>query len=140
MDVIEKAIAFATKAHEGQVDKVGAPYILHPLAVMKSLSEYPHHVQAAAVLHDVVEDCDVTVEELQKEFPQEVVTLVEAMTRGKEERYFDYIERVKHSGKEAVAIKLADIRHNMNPARRARDAESMNQRYEKAIRILTEAE
>ena len=73
MATLEKAIAIAAAAHAGQVDKAGQPYILHPIRVMLSVTG--SHAQMAAILHDVVEDTSVTVDQLVDEgFPAEVVT------------------------------------------------------------------
>ena len=80
---IEKAIQFATKAHEGQVRKyTGEPYIVHPLAVMEIVKTVEHtdEMLMAAVLHDTVEDCDVTLDDIVTEFGEIVADLVEQLT------------------------------------------------------------
>jgi (p)ppGpp synthase/HD superfamily hydrolase len=81
--LVEKALTFATKAHEGQVRKyTGVPYIVHPIEVMeivKSVSD-DAAMHAAALLHDVVEDTDVTIQEIQREFGEDVAGLVDDLT------------------------------------------------------------
>src|SRR5688572_11662876 len=80
MSTLERAIAIAAEAHAGQVDKAGQPYILHPLRVM--LRVQTEHERIAAVLHDVVEDTSVTLEQLSGEgFADEVLHAVEALTK-----------------------------------------------------------
>jgi (p)ppGpp synthase/HD superfamily hydrolase len=77
--IVDRAIEFATIAHEGQVRKyTGEPYITHPIAVAKIVATVPHTTEmlVAAVLHDTVEDCDVTLEDIEREFGKEVMTLV----------------------------------------------------------------
>jgi len=77
MATLERAIAIAAAAHAGQVDKAGQPYILHPLRVMLRVAT--EHERIAAVLHDVVEDTDVTLHTLAAEgFAPEVIAAVEA--------------------------------------------------------------
>ena len=80
---IEKAIQFATEAHEGQIRKyTGEPYIVHPLAVMETVSTVEHtdEMLMAAVLHDTVEDCDVTLDDIVSHFGPIVADLVEQLT------------------------------------------------------------
>jgi (p)ppGpp synthase/HD superfamily hydrolase len=112
---LEQAIAFAALAHEGQKDKVGATYILHPLRVMnrmKTLSE-----RRVAVLHDVVEDCGVTLDQLRGlDVPEREVRAVEALTKVEGEDYDAFIER---AGKNPLArrVKLADLTDNLDRTR-----------------------
>jgi len=83
MNMIEKAKTFATKAHEGQVRKyTGVPYIVHPIEVSEIVAEYngSQEMIAAALLHDVVEDTDVTIEEIRSEFGNSVASLVDDLT------------------------------------------------------------
>ena len=83
MKQLDKAIQFATKAHEGQIRKyTGEPYIVHPLAVMEIVKTVNHTVEMlmAAVLHDTVEDCDVTIQDIDREFGPVVAQLVDELT------------------------------------------------------------
>ena len=80
MSTLERAIQVAVSAHAGQVDKAGQPYILHPLRVMLHVSGL--HERISAVLHDVVEDTDLTLEDLAGEgFPDDVIMALEALTK-----------------------------------------------------------
>ena len=112
MSSLERAIVLATTAHSGQVDKAGAPYILHPLRVMLAMDTLIE--QIVAVLHDVVEDTSYTTEALRTEgFCTEVIEGVAVLTHGKDETYDDYLTRVK-SNPLALKVKLADLNDNMN--------------------------
>jgi guanosine-3',5'-bis(diphosphate) 3'-pyrophosphohydrolase len=115
MSTLEQAIEIAARAHAGQVDKAGAPYVLHPLRVM--LSVKTPHEQMAAVLHDVVEDTPVTLEDLRAQgFPQEVLEAVEALTKRKGETR---LEAARRAARNPIArvVKLADVTDNLDLGR-----------------------
>ncbi len=115
MPSLEKALQIAARAHEGQKDKNGQPYIFHPLRVMNAVEDEPAKI--VAVLHDVIEDTSVTAEELRREgFDEAVLTAVECLTHGKGEPYADYVVRCKG---DAIArrVKLADLEDNSRPSR-----------------------
>ncbi len=115
---LEDAISLAAKAHKGQVDKAGAPYILHPLRVMQNLAGMK--AMMAGVLHDVVEDSEYTLEDLRKAgCPYDVVQAIDCVTKREDENnYDDFIRRVLESNNPmAMQVKIADIQDNMNPAR-----------------------
>jgi len=135
---LEAAIEMAVQAHRGQVDKAGEVYLLHPLRVMLRVREqgYRVEVQAAAVLHDVVEDTSVTLDDVAALDPA-VAVLVEAVTRRHEEPYLDFVRR-SGTDPEARAVKVADIQDNMSRLHRLRseEAESLAKRYETALEIL----
>ena len=112
---LEKAVEVALKAHAGQKDKAGAPHILHPLRVMTSLETETE--QICGVLHDVVEDTLMTLDQLRKEgFSQEVLDVLEKLTKQEEENYDDYISRVM-THPLAARVKLADLMDNMDVRR-----------------------
>jgi len=112
MPTLNDAIILAASKHEGQLDRAGLPYILHPLRLM--LEQTTEVRRMAAVLHDVVEDTDVTLDDLREMgYSEEVVTAVDALTRRDGEAWEDYIERVA-SVPDAVVIKRADLTHNMD--------------------------
>jgi (p)ppGpp synthase/HD superfamily hydrolase len=116
MHLLEKAIAIALEAHQGVLDKSGKPYILHPLKVMMQMDT--EEAQMTAVLHDVVEDSDVTLDDLARQgFPAPVLEALELLTHEKERvAYTDYIDRL--NGNElARQVKLADLAHNMDARR-----------------------
>ena len=137
MASLEEAIAIAVDAHRGQKDKVGAPYILHPLRVMFRCET--EHERMAAVLHDVVEDTPVTLATLRERgFPAEVVAAVECLTKREGESYDQFIDRLTPN---AVArrVKLADLEDNMDVRRlnevTAKDAERLT-RYRRVYARL----
>lgn len=112
---IEKAIQLALEAHAGQVDKGGEPYILHPLRMM---SRMEGEVEAiVAVLHDVVEDSDVGLQDLRVHgFSKEAIDAVECLTKREGEDYESFIRRV--DGNEvARRVKIADLEDNLDIAR-----------------------
>jgi len=112
MSHLEKALKIALKAHKGQKDKAGAPYILHPLHVMMQMNDEISRI--AAVLHDVVEDTDLTLEDLGREgFSSEVLEIVDSLTWRPDENYENYISRLKQNPA-ALKIKIADLEHNMD--------------------------
>jgi hypothetical protein len=135
---LEDAIRLAVDAHRGQVDKAGAPYVLHPLRLMLSMGTSPERM--AAVLHDVVEDSGITLGELQRlGYPPDVVDAVDALTRREGETYEDFVERAGRSPI-ARAVKAADLRDNMDLSRIAEPTEKDEQRAEKYRRALAKME
>ncbi len=109
---LEKALAGALNVHKGQEDKAGEPYILHPLYVMAQMDDQISMI--AAVLHDVVEDSELTLADLAGEgFSSEVLSIVDSLTRRPDEIYQDYIIRLKQNPA-AIKIKIADLEHNMD--------------------------
>lgn len=129
--MLTRAIELANHAHAGQVDKSGHPYIFHPVRVASTFSD--EVLQTIAVLHDVVEDTDVTLADLDTLFPQGIVDAVDALTRRDGETYAGYILRVAQNPS-ARAVKIADIRDNLRPG-----AEHLRPRYEAALKVLEEA-
>jgi (p)ppGpp synthase/HD superfamily hydrolase len=144
---LEDAVSLATRLHDGQVDKVGDDYIGHPLRVMDAVGSPAaaagvdvEHAKMAAVLHDVVEDSDITVEDLvAMGYPAAVVIAVDALTRRAGEPVPDYLARVA-ADPLAVVVKRADMADNGNPARLARlapeDADRLASRYAGRRRLL----
>ena len=113
MSLIEKAIAVALEAHEGDVTRSGKPYVLHPLRLMLQMDSEEEMI--TAVLHDVVEDSHYTLDDLTgMGFPDSVLDALNVLTHDKERiSYEDYIQGIK-SNPLAVRIKLADLTHNMD--------------------------
>ena len=115
MPTIERAIEIAATAHAGQRDKAGQPYIFHPLRVMLRVNT--EHEQMAAVLHDVVEDTSVTLDNLAQEgFPSEVLRAIAALTKLPGETR---LEAAARAAADPVArkVKLADNAENMDLSR-----------------------
>lgn len=134
MATLERAIAIAAMAHEGQVDKAGMPYVLHPLRMMLSVDTPEGRM--AAVLHDVVEDTAVTLDQLRAEgFPEAVIEAVEALTKRDGEDYEAFILRVAPNPI-ARKVKLADLRDNCDLSRLAEPTEKDRQRIEKYRRAI----
>ncbi|MEM6452903.1 MAG: HD domain-containing protein [Cyanobacteria bacterium P01_D01_bin.105] len=115
MSTLERAIEIAAAAHAGQVDKADQPYILHPIKVMLRVSGEPERI--AAVLHDVVEDTNVSMEQLAEEgFSQEILVAVEALTKRPGETRMAAAQRAV-ANPIARMVKLADNAENMDLSR-----------------------
>ncbi len=117
--LVGRAIVFASSAHIRQTDKCGQPYILHPLRVMFAVRDRgcTEEVQAAAVLHDTVEDTDTTLETIRDLFGDTVARFVDRMTRRKDETYKEYIVRCCEIGGGRY-IKEADVGDNSDLMKR----------------------
>ena len=121
MSTLERAIEIAARAHAGQVDKAGQPYILHPLRLMLAVTT--EHQRMAAVLHDVVEDTEVSFELLRAEgFPEIVLEAVRALTKYPGEKRIDAAARAA-AHPVARVVKLADVSDNMDLSRIAAPTE-----------------
>lgn len=142
-----RALKLALDAHEGQVDKAGIDYAEHIVMVGKftKLVTVKDEILAVAYLHDVLEDTQVTEENLKEIFSDEIVKAVKALTKEKYEPYQFYLERVK-ANKWARMVKLADLKHNSDMDRikkklkkplGLRDFKRMK-KYQDAIRYLEE--
>ncbi|MGF6330153.1 (p)ppGpp synthase/HD superfamily hydrolase [Pseudomonas sp. BS3782 TE3695] len=134
---LERAIAIAAAAHEGQVDKGGAPYILHPLKVMLRVNTLEERI--VAVLHDVVEDCGISFDDLRNEgFSETVLMAIASVTKVPDESYEEFIERVAQNPIGRV-VKLADLEENSDLSRIAQpsweDLERV-EKYRRAIGVL----
>jgi hypothetical protein len=115
MATIEKALQIAARAHEGQVDKEGLPYILHPLWVMSGVEGL--EAKIVAVFHDVIEDTPVTADDLRREgFSEAIVASVLCVTHRKDESYADYVVRCK-GNEVARRVKLSDLEDNTRLSR-----------------------
>lgn len=141
MKSIEDAIQLAVEVHRGQKDKGGLPYILHPLEVMGLVKT--HTAKMVALLHDVVEDSDYTIEELREMgYPPEVVDAVDVLTHRPDESYEAYVRRIRPHPL-ARQVKLADLTNNMDvrrlPELREKDVERLR-RYQRAWRTLNDTE
>lgn len=109
-----KAMKLAYTAHEGQMDKCGQPYIFHPYHLAEQMDD--EISTCVALLHDVVEDTDVTLDDLEKQFPPEVVKGVRLLTHDPAVDYFDYVRAIK-GHPVAQKVKLADLAHNSDESR-----------------------
>lgn len=127
--------------HRDQVDKQGKPYFEHVSRVAARLSDQPDILQAAGYLHDVIEDCGMTINVLAKlGIPREVIHLVVMLSRSEnDESYTDYIDRLLWD-RFACLVKLADLQDNCDPRRGfAPGTEGLLVRYQKAQKRILEA-
>ena len=121
MSTIEKAIEIAAREHAGDIDKGGSPYIFHPLRLMFAVRK-PFE-KMAAVLHDVVEDTPVTLDDLRNEgFHPEVITAIEALTKKAGESRMEAATRAA-ANPISIVVKLADVTDNMDLSRISDPAE-----------------
>lgn len=140
--LVEAALLVALHAHARQVDKSGVPYILHPVRVMLYSPPDETH-QAAALLHDVVEDTPITLDDLREwGFPEDVLRAVDHLTQQKgDETHADYVSRCALDPI-ACAVKYADLKDNMDPIRQrglGSSAARLMERYRKALTILDQS-
>ena len=140
-NTLEAAIALACRAHTGQTDKAGAPYILHPLRLMLKFAD--QDARMAAVLHDVVEDGGVSWDDLRKlGVPDNVIAAVDGLTRREDESYEAFIGRAAQDPL-ARRVKIEDVRDNMDLTRIGtladRDWERV-QRYHRSLQVLLQAQ
>ena len=111
-EMLAKMLVIVTNAHDGQFDKGGQPYILHPLKVMHYLKSDDEELMCMALGHDVIEDTSVTYEDLrQAGISERVIVGIEALTKQKGYSYEDYKKQV-FANKDAMKVKMADLRHN----------------------------
>lgn len=140
-DLTNKAMKLAYAAHHGQLDYNGIPYIFHPIHLAEQMEDEVSC--CAALLHDVVEDTSVTMEDLAREFPEEVIRVLKLLTHEKDTDYFDYVRAIK-ADPVAVKVKLADLAHNSDQTRCVGSDLSdeqltyWRQKYARARAILTE--
>jgi guanosine-3',5'-bis(diphosphate) 3'-pyrophosphohydrolase len=139
MNTIERAILIAVTAHEGQIDKGGEPYILHPLRVMLRMSTEEERI--VAVLHDVVEDSEFTFESLAKEgFSANIISALEALTKRPGENRIEAAYRAAQHPL-ARSVKLADNAENSDLSRIPSPTEKDHERLEqyRLVRKILEA-
>lgn len=136
------ARSIAEKAHAGQLDKIGEPYVGHPQHVAEALTDPIE--QATAWLHDVIEDCGVTAEDLLEQgVDPDVVAAVEVLTRRPDVPFDRYYARIA-ADPIARPVKLADIADNLQPWRTARldpgTRQRLEEKYASALLALDLAE
>jgi (p)ppGpp synthase/HD superfamily hydrolase len=131
------AYEIASVAHKGQVDKSGKEYINHPLTVASYCNSEDERV--VALLHDVVEDTNVTLEDLAKFFDSNIIDALKLLTHSDDEPYLEYVTRIKEN-KLAKAVKIADLTHNIDLSRFENptkwDYDRVEFKYKPAMQIL----
>ena len=137
----KKALRLCFDAHKEQVDKTGMPYVFHPFHLAEQMTDEISTV--CALLHDVVEDTDYTLEDLSKMgYPSEVIAVLKLLTHDPEVHYFDYVKAISVNPI-AKQVKLADLAHNSDLSRLEEGeidewTTARTEKYKKAIEILSE--
>lgn len=134
----KKALKLCFEAHKEQVDKTGVPYVFHPFHLAEQMDDEISTV--CALLHDVIEDTEITMEMLgQMGFPQEVLDVLGLLTHDEAVPYMDYVKNIS-SHPIAKKVKIADLMHNSDVTRLDLVDEwavKRNQKYKEALGILT---
>lgn len=135
-----KAMKIAYDAHHGQLDCNGVPYIFHSYQLAEQMCD--EITTCVALLHDVVEDTDITIEQLEEVFPKKVTEALKLLTHDDNTDYFEYVRKIK-SNSVARTVKMADLLHNSDQSRivdkkvvSAEKLEHWNEKYTKALGIL----
>lgn len=135
-DLLYKTLELVVRVFDEKCDKGGLPYFNHLLKVYENVSSYDEKI--IALLHDIVEDTDITIEDL-KEFGynNNIIEPITFLTKKKGEYYPDYIDRIINSKDvHTLNVKLADLKHNMDITRiknpTVNDYERISKRYEPA--------
>ncbi|MBR4872836.1 MAG: GTP pyrophosphokinase [Clostridia bacterium] len=135
----KKALKLCFEAHKDQLDKSDMPYVFHPFHLAEQMTDEVTTI--VALLHDVIEDADYTLENLREMgFPEAALEAIALMTHAPDVPYMDYVAKIK-TNPVARAVKLADLRHNSDETRldyvTPRD-EARAEKYKKAIAFLEE--
>ncbi len=133
-DLTKKALKLCFEAHKEQVDKTGMPYVFHPFHLAEQMNDELSTV--CALLHDVVEDTDITFENLSEMgFPKEVVDVLKLLTHEESIPYMEYVKKIS-TNPTAKKVKIADLRHNSDTTRLNLVDEKAKQRCEKYKQAL----
>ena len=136
-DKTKRALKLCFEAHKNQLDKSGIPYVFHPFHLAEQMQD--ENTTIVALLHDVVEDTDYSLDDLRAmDFGDEVIDALSLMTHDKSVPYMDYVARMK-SNPIARQVKLADLRHNSDTTRLNIVDEKAIERvrkYSRAIELL----
>lgn len=134
------ASKIAYRAHDGQTDKAGVPYIFHPIHIAEQMDSEESCI--VALLHDVIEDSNITLEILSKYFNDDIITALRVLTKKENDDYVMYIKRVK-TNKLATKVKIKDLEHNRDLTRLDEVTDKDRKRslkYWQAIRYLEDIE
>ena len=131
------AYAIAYVAHKGQTDKVGVEYINHPLTVASLCKTEDERV--VALLHDVVEDTNITLNDLSIFFEPKIIEALKLLTHTDDEPYLEYIAKIKENNL-SKTVKIADLSHNMDLSRMktptSKDYDRVENKYKPAMELL----
>lgn len=130
-----QAMILAYQAHHGQTDKSGVPYIFHPIHLAEQMPD--EYTTCVALLHDIVEDTQVTLAELEQMFPAEVTEAVALLTHLDGTDYIEYINAIKENPI-ARTVKLADLAHNTDTSRLIEPSLSAQKRFEMKYKTALE--
>lgn len=135
----QKAMLLAYDAHHGQLDKGSVPYIFHPIHLAEQMPD--ELTTIVALLHDVVEDTDLTLDDIAGDFPPAVIDALRLLTHKPGTNYLDYVRALRNNPI-AATVKRADLLHNSDESRLAlcpiSEAEKnrLRQKYQKALTLL----
>ena len=136
-DKVKLAFEIAYEAHKGQYDKAGVEYINHPVTVSGKVDT--ENEKIVALLHDVVEDTTVTLDDLRQHFDEDIVYAIDLLTHKEEDDYMTYLSKIK-ANPLARAVKLADLEHNMDMSKFSRptkaDFDRLENKYKRAYAYL----
>ena len=131
------ALKLCFEAHKDQIDKSGMPYVFHPLHLAEQMSD--ENTTIVALLHDVIEDTEYTLDDLRKfGFAENVLSAISLMTHADDVPYMEYVVKIK-TNPIAKAVKLADLKHNSDMSRLDRITQTDEERakkYKQAIELL----
>lgn len=131
------AYAIAYTAHKGQYDKSGKEYINHPLTVASFCKTEDERI--VALLHDVAEDTNITLDDLAKFFNQNIIDALRLLTHKDDTPYLEYVAKIKEN-ELAKAVKIADLTHNMDMSRfenpTQKDFDRLEYKYKPALELL----
>ena len=137
-NLTKKAMKISFEAHKEQTDKNGMPYIYHPIHLAEQMQD--EATVCVALLHDVAEDTDITLDDLKQEgFSKEIMDALRLMTHDDAVPYMDYVQKIRENSI-ATAVKLADLKHNSDLTRLdvVDDAAlTRAEKYKKAIALLS---
>ena len=136
-ETTKKALKLSFEAHKDQTDKGGLPYVYHPFHLAEQMKS--EEAVVVALLHDVVEDTDRSLDDIRAQgFPESVIDALALLTHDKETPYFDYVARVK-TNPIAREVKLADLEHNADLSRLDKVEEkdkARAEKYRQAVALL----
>ena len=131
------ALKLCFEAHKDQIDKSGMPYVFHPFHLAEQMAD--ENTTIVALLHDVIEDTEYTLDDLRKfGFAEDVLSAISLMTHADDVPYMEYVVKIK-TNPIAKAVKLADLKHNSDMSRLDRITQTDEERakkYKQAIELL----